>query len=87
MFDQRIRCYMVNAIRFVTLATVSSGTGWMDAEPEIARIKADIYAVNEDGDRPEKRAFCASRGIDYRVLKREPKRGLARRQSTHLRGF
>jgi cytidyltransferase-like protein len=87
MFQQNVRRYMVSAIRFVKLALISSGDGWMDAEPEIARIKPDIYAVNDDGDRPEKRAFCDARGIQYRVLKREPKPGLPRRQSTKLRGF
>jgi cytidyltransferase-like protein len=87
MFDQRIRCYLANAIRFVKLAIVSSGSGWMDAAPEFARIKPDIYAVNDDGDRPEKRAFCEETGIEYRVLKRIPKAGLPRRESSQLRGF
>lgn len=87
MFDQRIRRYMVSAIRFVRLALISSATGWMDAAPEFARIKPDIYIVNEDGDRPEKRAFCEQAGIEYRILKRTPKPGLPRRQSTQLRGF
>jgi hypothetical protein len=59
----------------------------MDAEPEFEKIRPDIYAVNEDGDRPEKRAFCERHGIEYRVLKRLPKEGLPRRQSTALRGF
>jgi hypothetical protein len=59
----------------------------MDAEPEIAWIKPDLYAVNEDGDKPEKRAFCGKHGIEYVVLKRVPKEGLARRTSTDLRGF
>ena len=44
-------------------------------------------AVNEDGDKPEKREFCEARGIQYVVLKRTPKEGLPRRQSTDLRGF
>jgi hypothetical protein len=61
--------------------------GWMDAEPEIARIEPDLYVVNEDGDKPEKREFCQKRGIEYVVLKRIPKEGLARRSSTDLRGF
>jgi cytidyltransferase-like protein len=87
MFDERVRCYMVNAVRFVKLALISTGQGWMDAEPEIARIKPHIYAVNDDGDRPEKRAFCEQHGIEYRVLKRIPKEGLPRRESTQLRGF
>jgi hypothetical protein len=58
-----------------------------DAEPEIARIKPNIYAVNEDGDQPEKRAFCEEHGLEYVVLKRLPKVGLPRRESTVLRGF
>ena len=87
LFSQDERCYMVSSIRTVKQALISTGHGWMDAEPEIARIKPDIYAVNEDGDKPEKRAFCQARGIDYVVLKRTPKEGLPSRESTVLRGF
>jgi cytidyltransferase-like protein len=87
MFPQEERRYVVQSIRFVKQALISSGTGWMDGEPEIARIKPDIYAVNEDGDKPEKRNFCESRGIQYVVLKRMPKAGLPKRQSVDLRGF
>jgi cytidyltransferase-like protein len=87
MFPQDERRYMVQSVRFVKEALVSSGHGWMDAEPEIAVIKPDIYAVNEDGDVPEKRAFCEEHGIEYVVLKRIPKEGLPKRQSTNLRGF
>jgi cytidyltransferase-like protein len=87
MFSQDERRYMVQSIRYVKQALISSGHGWMDAEPEIARIKPDIYAVNEDGDQPEKRAFCEEHGLEYVVLKRLPKEGLPRRQSTVLRGF
>ena len=63
---------------------VATGDGWLDAEPEIERLRPDIYAVNEDGDRPEKREYCQAHGIEYRVLKRLPKEGLPRRQSTDL---
>ncbi len=87
MFPEEQRRYMCQAIRFVTQALVSSGKGWLDAEPEIERIRPDIYAVNEDGDRPEKRNYCEAHGIEYRVFKRLPKEGLPRRQSTTLRGF
>ena len=68
-------------------ALISTGTGWMDAAPEITRIRPDIYLVNEDGDKPEKRAFCEEHGLEYVVLKRLPKEGLTRRSSTDLRGF
>lgn len=84
---QEERRYMIAAIRYVKLALISSGWGWLDAEPEIHRLKPDIYLVNEDGDRPEKREFCAAHGLRYVVLKRTPKEGLPRRSSTDLRGF
>lgn len=87
MFPAVERRYMAASIRFVHRALVSSGHGWLDAEPEIERIRPHIYAVNEDGDKPEKRQYCEAHGIEYRVLKRTPKQGLPARQSTHLRGF
>ena len=86
-YGQDERRYMAGSIRYVHQALISTGDGWLDAEPEIQRIQPDIYAVNEDGDRPEKREYCQAHGIDYRVLKRLPKEGLPRRQSTDLRGF
>ncbi len=87
MFRQEERRYIVQSIRFVKQALISSGSGWMDAEPEIALIQPDIYVVNEDGDKPEKRDFCQTHMIEYVVLKRKPKEGLPRRQSVDLRGF
>ena len=87
MFKEDERRYIAGSLRYVTQALVSTGTGWMDAEPEIARIQADMYAVNEDGDKPEKREFCKKHGLEYVVLKRTPKPGLTRRSSTDLRGF
>jgi cytidyltransferase-like protein len=87
LFPQDERRYMVQSIRYVKQALISAGHGWVDAESEIALIKPDVYAVNEDGDRPEKRSFCEAHGIQYVVLKRIPKEGLPQRQSTNLRGF
>jgi len=87
MFSEDERRYMVQSVRFVHTALVSSGDGWLDAEPEIQRIRPDAYAVNEDGDKPVKREFCEKHGVDYVVLKRTPKEGLPRRASTNLRGF
>ncbi len=87
MFSERERRYVVQSIRYVKQALVSSGMGWMDAEPEIAQLKPDAYAVNEDGDKPEKCEFCKQHGLEYLVLKRIPKEGLPKRESTALRGF
>jgi cytidyltransferase-like protein len=87
LFPETERRYLVQSVRYVTQALVSTGHGWLDAEPEIRRIKPHIYAVNEDGDRPEKQQYCQAQGIEYRVLRRLPKQGLPRRESTNLRGF
>ena len=86
-FPARERVYIASSIRYVRQAFVSTGSGWLDAEPEIERIRPDLYAVNEDGDKPEKREFCEQNGIRYVVLKRLPAPGLAQRTSTDLRGF
>jgi cytidyltransferase-like protein len=86
-FPQEVRRFMVQAVRSVARAIVSTGRGWMDAAPEIERLRPDIYAVNADGDVPEKRAYCEQRGIRYVVLTRAPREGLPRRTSTDLRGF
>jgi cytidyltransferase-like protein len=87
LFSQEERRYMVSACRYVKHALISSGNGWMDAEPEIAVVKPHIYAVNEDGDKPEKRRFCAEHGLEYVVLTRTPADGLPPRSSSQLRGF
>jgi cytidyltransferase-like protein len=87
MFSEQERKYMVQSVRYVRQALISTGNGWLDAEPEIERIKPDIYAVNEDGDKPIKRYYCQEHGIEYVVLKRLPKPGLKPRVSTSLRGF
>jgi cytidyltransferase-like protein len=81
------RRYVAGSIKYVKRALISSGEGWLDADPEIKRIKPDIYAVNEDGDRGGKREYCARLGLEYLVLKRVPAPGLPRRSSTDLRGF
>jgi cytidyltransferase-like protein len=86
-FPEEQRRYMTAAIKHVHRSLVSTGSGWMDAEPEIAAIGAHVYAVNEDGDKPEKREFCRAHGLEYLVLRRAPAPGLPRRSSTDLRGF
>jgi cytidyltransferase-like protein len=87
LISERERCYAVGSIRFVKQALISTGQGWLDAEPEIRQLKPDIYAVNEDGDKGGKREYCQKLGIEYLVLKRIPAPGLPPRSSTVLRGF
>lgn len=87
MYPADERLYMVQAVRYVHEAMLSTGEGWLDAEPEIRQIQPDLYVVNEDGDRPEKREYCETHGIEYVVLERLPKEGLPGRDSTTLRGI
>jgi len=87
LLSQDERRYVVGSIKYVTQALISSGDGWLDADPEIRRLKPDIYAVNEDGDKGGKRDYCKKNGIEYLVLKRTPAPGLPKRSSTDLRGF
>lgn len=85
LFSQNERAYVVGAMRFTKLALVTTGRGWLDAQPEIERLKPDMYIVNEDGDVAEKRQYCEQVRITYKVLQRLPKPGLTRRSSTDLR--
>jgi cytidyltransferase-like protein len=87
LLTQAERRYVVGSIKYVKQALISSGDGWLDADPEIQRLKPDIYAVNEDGDKGGKREYCKKNGIQYLVLKRTPAPGLPKRSSTILRGF
>lgn len=79
------RLYMVKAIRYVKDAFVNPGSGMMDFVETVDRVKPDIFVVNEDGASETKRQFCAERGIEYVVLRREPEAGLEARSTTSLR--
>jgi cytidyltransferase-like protein len=87
LLSEAERRYVVGSIKFVKQALITTGSGWVDADPEIRRLKPDIYVVNEDGDKGGKRDYCAAMGMEYLVLKRTPAPGLPQRSSTDLRGF
>jgi cytidyltransferase-like protein len=87
LLPEEERRYVVGSIKFVKQALVSTGDGWLDADPEIQRLKPDVYAVNEDGDKGGKREYCQKMGLEYLVLRRTPAPGLPKRSSTDLRGF
>jgi cytidyltransferase-like protein len=87
LLSEAERRYVVGSIKYVKQALITTGTGWVDADPEIRRLKPDIYLVNEDGDKGGKREYCEQMGLEYVVLKRTPAPGLPPRSSTDLRGF
>lgn len=87
LLSQEERRFVVGSIKHVKQALINTGFGWLDADPEIQRLRPDCYIVNEDGDKGGKREYCAGLGIEYIVLRRTPAPGLQPRSSTDLRGF
>ena len=85
VYSEQERLFMVKSIRYVKDAFINAGSGIMDFIPTVDALKPDILVVNEDGDREEKRQFCAERGIEYVVLRRDPHEGLTARSSTDLK--
>lgn len=79
------RLFMVKSVSYVEDAFISSGSGILDFAEELRQVKPDLFIVNEDGNVPEKRELCASLGINYKILQRDPHPGLARRSSSALR--
>lgn len=79
------RLFMVQAVSWVKEAFISRGSGMLDFEAELRRIKPDIFVVNEDGNLLAKRELCESLGIEYVVLHRKPASGLTPRSTTALR--
>jgi cytidyltransferase-like protein len=81
-FSQEERLFMVQSIKFVKDAFLASGSGLLDFEPDIKRIKPDMLIVNRDGHTTEKEALCKKLGIEYVVLERIPEPGLPARSSS-----
>ena len=85
LYSEQERLFLVKSIRYVKDAFINSGSGILDFAPEVEWLKPDILVVNEDGDSPEKRQFCAEHGIELVVLQRTPQEGLQPRSSTELK--
>ncbi len=83
--SQAERLYMVKALGCVEDVLIGRGTGVLDFQPELSRIRPETFVVNEDGDSAEKRQLCRELGVAYVVLRREPLAGLPRRSTTEMR--
>ena len=79
------RRFMVQNVSCVHQALISSGSGYLDFEPELRTLHPDVFVVNEDGNTPDKRKLVESLGIEYVVLRRTPHNGLHPRSTTALR--
>jgi len=86
-FSQEERLYIIKNISCVEDAWIGSGTGLLDFEPELRRIKADILVVNEDGHTEEKRAPLPEAQYRIQNLKKDPgRRAACARQLGHKKG-
>ena len=84
IYSEKERLFMVAAIKYVHRAFVARGSGQLDFKKEIEKIKPDIFVVNKDGDREEKRKYIKSLGIKYIVLKRTSYKKLPTRSTTGI---
>ena len=82
--SEQERLYMVKAVRYVKEAFVNSGSGLMDFELELNKLKPDYFVVNEEGFSPAKQKLCDKLGVELKVLERIPEAGLPARSTTSI---
>jgi cytidyltransferase-like protein len=82
VFSEDERLYIVRSVRYVHDAFLASGMGMLDFEPDLNRIRPDIFLVNLDGHTPDKEKLCNKLGIKYVILDRIPEPGLPARSSS-----
>ena len=82
VFSEAERLFIVKSIKFVHDAFLASGSGLLDFEPDLVRLKPDIFLVNHDGHTSDKADLCKKLGIEYVVLERIPEPGLPARSSS-----
>jgi cytidyltransferase-like protein len=84
-FSEQERRFMVGSCRFVEEAALCSGMGMLDFEPDMRKLKPDIFIVNHDGHTPGKAQLCKELGVEYIVLERIPEEGLPVRSSSETK--
>jgi cytidyltransferase-like protein len=82
VFAESERLYIVKSVRYVQDAFLASGSGMLDFEPDLKRIKPDIFIVNFEGHTSDKEILCKKLGIEYIILERTPEPGLPVRSSS-----
>lgn len=82
---EKERLYIIESIKYVHKAFLASGSGMLDFEPDMMRIKPDMFIVNRDGHTPEKEQLCRELGIEYNILERIPEIGLPARASSGIK--
>lgn len=74
--SEQERLYIVSSIKYVEDAFLPSGTGKLDFEPDMKKLKPDIFIVNNEDHSADKEALCKKEGVEYTVLERIHEPGL-----------
>jgi cytidyltransferase-like protein len=82
---QQERKYLLEALRHVKACYINSGSGVMDFLKELRRVSPAVFVVNEDGNTPATAQLCERLGIEYVVLRRNPREHLPARSTSSLR--
>jgi len=82
VFSEIERLYIVNSIKYVHEAFLAAGNGMLDFEPDLVRLKPDVFIVNSEGNTAEKEQLCKKYCIEYVILDRIPESGLPARSSS-----
>ncbi len=84
-FSEKERQFIVGSVKYIHEAFISSGKGILDFEPDMRRIRPDIFIVNTDGHTPDKENLCRELGVEYIILERIPEHGLPARSSSGIK--
>jgi cytidyltransferase-like protein len=84
-FSVEERLYILRSLKSVHDAFVASGSGVLDFEPDLEKIKPDFFVVNRDGHSEEKRLLCEKHGVVYVVRERIPRDSLPARSSSEIK--
>jgi cytidyltransferase-like protein len=83
--SERERLFMVKAVTWVKDAFISRGSGILDFEAELREMRPDFFAVNADGNIPEKRELCRRLNVEYLILDHKRREGPDARPAAGLR--
>jgi len=82
---QEERKYLLESLQHVKACYINSGSGIMDFLKELRRVSPAVFVVNEDGNTSAKAQLCGRLGIEYVVLRRDPREHLPARSTSSLR--
>ena len=85
LFPEHERIIRLGALKSVYDARVAAGAGILDFVPDLDVVKPDVFVVADDGDMPDKRRACESRGIRYVVIPKVHPPGYPDQSSTAIR--